>query len=75
MSQNVIRNPFADSALADSWWLKRRSPGGRVAHYIDPSALVSVCGASPKFWEVAPEHLKLKICQKCVSAAKRLRWE
>jgi hypothetical protein len=59
-------NPCAGTSLSASWYLKRKAPGGKVAHYIDPVGLGPLCGARlRRDWEYVPEDYPVRMCSKC----------
>ena len=59
-------NPAAGTAFSDGWYYKRKAPGGRVVHYIDPVGLGPLCDAAlRRDWIFVPEELNFKMCVKC----------
>jgi hypothetical protein len=59
-------NPFAGTSLSDTWYLKRRAPGGKVAHFIDPIGFGPLCGAPlRRDWEYVSEEKSTRMCAKC----------
>lgn len=57
-------NPFAGTSLSHLWFLVRKAPGGRVAHYIHPVNLAPLCGASLRNdWLYVDGPVKM--CTKC----------
>jgi hypothetical protein len=63
---DVPYNPFAGTSLSDIWYYKRKAPGGKVAHYIDPVGFGPICGAPlRRDWEWIQEDKPLRLCYKC----------
>lgn len=60
-----ILNPLRGTVLADSWYLKRKSAKGRVAHLIHPVSLNALCGAPHCFWRWVEEKSNTAVCAKC----------
>lgn len=65
-----ILNPLRGTVLADSWYLKRKSNKGRVAHLIHPVSLNALCGAPHCFWQWVEEESKIATCTKCAKIAR-----
>ena len=64
--ENTPYNPSAGTSLSHMWYYKRRAPGGKVAHYIDPVGLGPLCGAPlRKDWQYVPEGRSQRMCTKC----------
>lgn len=66
-----LYNPFQGTVLADTWYLKRKSPTGKVAHLIHPVTFAAICGAPHCSWEWVEEHSPVSMCQKCRKLAKK----
>lgn len=59
-------NPMAGTSLSHLWYLKRKAPGGRVVHLIDPVGLGPLCDTAPrKDWVFVPEESSTRMCAKC----------
>lgn len=59
-------NPLAGTSLSHTWYYKRKAPGGKVVHYIDPVGFGPLCGAPlRKDWEYPPEDKPQRMCSKC----------
>lgn len=60
-------NYAAGTALSHIWFQKRKAPGGKVVHYIDPVKLAPLCGAPlRRDWGYPPEDKPQRMCSKCV---------
>lgn len=59
-------NPAAGTAFSPMWFLKRKVPGGKVVHFIDPVKLAPLCNAPlRRDWEYVPEDKPSRMCSKC----------
>lgn len=57
-------NPWAGTSFSDGWFLKRKAPGGRVAHLFHPVNFSPLCGTSQRDdWLFVDS--KVKVCVKC----------
>jgi hypothetical protein len=63
---NIPYNPAAGTSLSHMWYYKRKAPGGKVVHFIDPIGLGPLCGAPlRKDWEYVLEGKPQRMCTKC----------
>ena len=63
------QNPLAGTSLQELWYLKRKSPGGKVAHLIDPVTLQALCPAPHCRWLYVDEQKPINTCVKCAGIA------
>ena len=66
-----IYNYLEGTSLADLWYLRRKSPTGRVTHLIHPVTLNAICGAAHCDWTWVDSTDNIKECQKCLRAARK----
>lgn len=65
----IPQNPLAGTDLQELWYYKRKSPGGKVIHLIDPVSFYALCSAPHCRWLYVDEQRPLKTCVKCAGIA------
>lgn len=73
--KDEIYNPMEGTALAADWFLKRRAPGGKVVHLLNPVHFGALCSAPHCVWQWVPESNSYPLCKKCNMAVSRPREE